>query len=73
MTRIGWIGTGVMGASMAAHLLAAGYELTVTSRTAGKAQALLDRGATWAETPAAVAARSDVVFTMVGYPDDVAR
>jgi len=71
MTRIGWIGTGVMGASMAAHLLAAGHELTVTSRTRGKAQALLDAGATWAETPAAVAARSDVVFTMVGYPDDV--
>jgi 3-hydroxyisobutyrate dehydrogenase len=71
MTRIGWIGTGVMGASMAAHLLAAGHELTVTSRTREKAQALLDAGATWAETPAAVAARSDVVFTMVGYPDDV--
>ena len=71
VTRVGWIGTGVMGASMSAHLLAAGYEVTVTTRTRGKAQALLDAGAMWADTPAVVAARSDVVFTMVGYPDDV--
>jgi 3-hydroxyisobutyrate dehydrogenase len=69
--RIGWIGTGVMGASMAAHLLAAGHKVTVTTRTPAKAQPLLDAGALWVDTPGAVAARSDVVFTMVGYPEDV--
>ena len=70
-TRIGWVGTGVMGASICGRLLDAGYELTVTTRSRAKAEALLARGATWAETPAAVAARADVVFTMVGFPADV--
>ncbi|OHB79978.1 MAG: oxidoreductase [Planctomycetes bacterium RBG_16_64_10] len=70
-TRIGWIGTGVMGRSMAGHLIDAGFSLTVSNRTAAKARALLDRGAAWADTPQAVAQQSDVVFTMVGYPDDV--
>jgi 3-hydroxyisobutyrate dehydrogenase len=69
--RIGWIGTGVMGSSMCAHLLAAGHSVTVTTRTPAKAAPLLDAGATWAESPAAVAAASDVVFVMVGYPADV--
>lgn len=71
MQRIGWIGTGVMGISMAGHLLAAGWPLTVYTRTRAKAQPLLDRGAAWAESPAAVAAASDVVFSIVGYPADV--
>ena len=71
LTRIGWIGTGVMGASMCGHLLDAGYDVVVTSRTRAKAQALVDRGATWAETPGAVAADRDVLFTMVGYPSEV--
>jgi 3-hydroxyisobutyrate dehydrogenase len=70
-TRVGWIGTGVMGASMCGHLVAAGYEATVSSRTRAKAEPLLADGATWAEQPGDVAARSDVVFTMLGYPDDV--
>jgi 3-hydroxyisobutyrate dehydrogenase len=70
-TRIGWIGTGVMGASMCGHLLTAGYRLTVYSRTRSKAQPLLDRGAQWAESSRAVAAESDVLFTMVGFPQDV--
>jgi 3-hydroxyisobutyrate dehydrogenase len=70
-TRVGWIGTGVMGGSMCGHLVAAGYETTVSTRTRPKAEALLAAGATWAEQPAEVAARSDVVFTMLGYPDDV--
>ncbi|RIK63835.1 MAG: oxidoreductase [Planctomycetota bacterium] len=69
--RIGWIGTGVMGRSMAGHLLAAGYELTVFNRTRDKARELLDRGAAWANSPAETAAGRDVVFTMVGYPRDV--
>ena len=70
-TRIGWIGTGVMGASMCGHLLTAGYRVTVHSRTRLKAQSLLDRGAQWANSSRAVAAESDVLFTMVGFPQDV--
>ncbi len=70
---IGWIGTGVMGSSMCGHLLTAGYRVTVHSRTPSKAQPLLDRGAQWAESPRAVAAASDVLFTMVGFPQDVHR
>lgn len=71
VTRIGWIGTGVMGASMCRHLLAKGYAVTVTTRTRSRAERLLDAGATWADTPAEVAAATDVVFSMVGYPSDV--
>jgi 3-hydroxyisobutyrate dehydrogenase len=70
-TRIGWIGTGVMGKSMCGHLIAAGFPTTVYSRTREKAEALLAAGASWAATPAEVAERSDVVFTMVGFPQDV--
>ncbi len=70
-TRIGWIGTGVMGASMCGHLLTAGHHVTVHSRTQSKAQPLLDCGAQWAENPRAVAIDSDVLFTMVGFPQDV--
>jgi len=70
-TRVGWIGTGVMGASMCGHVLAAGYRVTVHNRTRARAEPLLARGAAWAETPAQVAAASDVVFSIVGYPDDV--
>lgn len=70
-TRVGWIGTGVMGASMCGHLLAAGFATTVTSRTKAKSQPLLDRGATWADSPRAVAEASDIVFAIVGFPSDV--
>ncbi|MGI9519783.1 MAG: NAD(P)-dependent oxidoreductase [Pirellulaceae bacterium] len=70
-TRIGWIGTGVMGGPMAGHLRAAGYQVTVFSRTSARAQSLLDNGALWADSPRAVAAASDVIFTIVGYPHDV--
>jgi 3-hydroxyisobutyrate dehydrogenase len=70
-TRIGWIGTGVMGRPMAGHLLARGYALTVHSRTREKAEDLLARGAEWADAPRAAAARSDVVVTMVGFPHEV--
>ena len=70
-TSIGWIGTGVMGSSMCGHLLTAGYRVTVHSRTQSKVQPLLDRGAQWAESPRAVAAASDVLITMVGFPQDV--
>lgn len=70
-TRIGWIGAGVMGSSMCGHLFTAGYHVTVHSRTRSKAQPLLDRGAQWAESPRAVTAESDILFTMVGFPQDV--
>ena len=70
-TALGWIGTGVMGASMCGHLLAAGYRVTVNSRTRARAEPLLEAGAAWADSPAAVAAAADVVFTMVGFPADV--
>lgn len=70
-TIIGFIGTGVMGKSMAGHLLSAGYPLIVYSRTKDKAQDLLDKGATWAAAPKAIAETASVIFTMVGYPADV--
>ena len=70
-TRIGWIGTGVMGASMCGHLMNAGFSATIYSRTKSKSQALLNNGAAWAESPKAVAEKSDVVFSIVGFPHDV--
>src|SRR6185436_12880718 len=70
-TRLGWIGTGVMGRSMCGHLLAKGFTCTVYNRSRDKAQALLDQGAIWAATPKAVAEQSDIVFSIVGYPKDV--
>ena len=70
-TRIGWIGTGVMGSSMCGHLLDAGFTATVFNRSREKAEKLLARGAQWAESPRAVAGESDVIFTIVGFPADV--
>ncbi len=69
--RIGWIGSGVMGNSMAGHLLAAGHSLTVHSRTKSRASGLLSRGASWAETPAEAASGQDFLFSMVALPTDV--
>ena len=71
MTRIGWVGTGVMGASMVRRVMEAGYDLTLTSRTRSKAEPLLEAGATWADTPAEVAAVSDISCAIVGFPGDV--
>jgi 3-hydroxyisobutyrate dehydrogenase len=70
-TRIGWIGTGVMGSSMCGHLLAKGYPVAVNTRTKSKADSLVAAGATWADSPRAVGEQSDVVFTIVGFPADV--
>ena len=70
-TSVGWIGTGVMGASMVGHLIAEGYRLTFHTRTREKAAALEAAGASWAESPAEVAAASDVIFAIVGFPSDV--
>lgn len=70
-TRLGWIGTGVMGSSMCGHLMTRGFSVTVFSRTKSKTQPLLDRGAQWADSPREVGLQSDVVFSMVGFPADV--
>ncbi|MDO4805870.1 MAG: NAD(P)-dependent oxidoreductase [Coriobacteriales bacterium] len=71
MRNVAFIGTGIMGAAIVGHLMDAGYKLTVYNRTKDKAQPLLDRGATWADSVAEAARNADVVFTMVGYPKDV--
>ena len=68
---IGFIGTGVMGKSMAAHLQEAGYSIAVYTRTKEKAEELIKKGASWKNTVAELAAASDVIITMVGYPSDV--
>jgi 3-hydroxyisobutyrate dehydrogenase len=69
--QIGWIGTGVMGLSMCAHILEAGYPVCIFTRTKEKAANLLDQGATWCSSPAQVAKSGDIIFTMVGFPQDV--
>lgn len=69
--QIAWIGTGVMGRSMAGHLLDAGHTLKVHNRTKSKAADLLGHGAKWAETPADAAEGAEIACTIVGYPEDV--
>jgi 3-hydroxyisobutyrate dehydrogenase len=68
---VAFIGTGVMGRSMAGHLQRAGHALHVYNRTRDKAQALLEAGATWHDSAGAAAAAADVVITMLGFPADV--
>lgn len=68
---IGFVGTGVMGKSMAGHFLKAGYQVLVYTRSKEKAEELLAQGAAWKDTVAALAREADVVITMVGYPHDV--
>lgn len=70
-TVIGFIGTGVMGKSMAKHLINAGFPVVVYNRTKEKASELLDKGAKWANSPMDVAQKANVIFTIVGYPKDV--
>ncbi|KAL8040536.1 hypothetical protein ABFX02_10G104900 [Erythranthe guttata] len=70
-TKLGWIGTGVMGRSMCSHLLKAGYAVTIFTRTQSKAESLLSMGAQWADSPKSLASQSDVIFSIVGYPSDV--
>jgi len=68
---IGWIGTGKMGSSMAGHFINSGYICNIYNRTYSKAKPLIDKGARWCNNPEEVALKSDIVFTMVGYPEDV--
>jgi len=70
-TKIGWVGTGVMGRWMCQHVMDLGYQMTVYNRTKAKADPLVDAGAAWADSPQAVAENSDVIFTIVGFPADV--
>ena len=70
-TVVGFVGTGVMGKSMAKHFLQAGYTVLIYTRTKAKAQELLDAGAVWKEQVSELAAQADVIITMVGYPSDV--
>ncbi|OWK36959.1 NAD(P)-dependent oxidoreductase [Fimbriiglobus ruber] len=70
-TKIGWIGTGVMGRWMCQHAMTKGFAATVYNRSADKLQPLVDAGATAAASPKEVAARSDIVFAIVGFPKDV--
>jgi 3-hydroxyisobutyrate dehydrogenase len=71
MASIAFIGTGVMGRSMAANLLKAGHTLQIHNRTKAKAEPLIEAGAHWHSTPGAAAARADFVITIVGFPEDV--
>ncbi|MGN0838612.1 MAG: NAD(P)-dependent oxidoreductase [Pyramidobacter sp.] len=71
LKKIGFIGLGVMGRSMASNLLKAGFHLTVYNRTKASADKLLGAGAVWADSPAEVMRAADAVITIVGYPRDV--
>lgn len=70
-TIIGFIGVGVMGKSMASHLLKAGYQVVVYNRTKEKALNLIEEGAIWKDTIKEVAETANVIITIVGYPKDV--
>lgn len=69
--KVGFIGLGVMGQSMAGHILEAGHELFVFNRTKSKANNLVEQGATWLDTPKEVAEAAELVITIVGYPKDI--
>lgn len=68
---VGFIGTGVMGSSMAGHLLAGGNEVHVYNRTKSKAEKLIQAGAVWEDSPSELASKCSIIFTIVGYPRDV--
>ena len=69
--KIGWIGTGIMGSSMAGHLQSSGHKLHVFNRTRQKADAILKQGGRWCESPADIMGKAEIIFTMVGTPADV--
>jgi len=69
--NIGWIGTGIMGSSMCMHLIKAGYLIYVYNRTKEKTNTLIKNGAKWCDTPIEVCQHSQVIFSILGFPDDV--
>ena len=71
LPKIAFIGLGLMGAPMASHLLLAGHEMHLYSRSRSKAESLIAAGGIWYNTAAAAAAKADIVITMVGLPSDV--
>ena len=71
LKKIGFVGTGIMGAAMAGHLMDAGFEVSVYNRTKSKAQSLIERGAKWCDTVSECATNQDVIISIVGYPKDV--
>ncbi|MBO0424032.1 oxidoreductase [Enterococcus plantarum] len=71
MSQIGFIGTGVMGASIVRNMIKQGLNVNVYNRTKSKTDELIKEGAVWQETPAAITEASDIIFTMVGFPKDV--
>lgn len=71
--NLGWIGTGVMGNAMCGHLIDAGHTLSVHNRTMSKSDNLISKGAQWCDSPESVAAASDIVFSIVGFPADVEK
>ncbi len=71
MKKIAFVGIGVMGKSVVRHLLHANYPVTVYTRTKSKTEDLLAQGATWANTAREATEQADIIFTMVGYPQDV--
>lgn len=70
-TKIGWIGTGIMGEPMCGHIVDAGYKTFIYTRSKEKAEGLIAKGAIWCGSPGEVANSSDVIFTIVGFPEDV--
>lgn len=68
---IGFVGTGVMGKSMAGHLIDKGYEVNVYNRTKSKADDLVEKGANWCDSIATLSEKSDIIISIVGYPKDV--
>jgi len=69
--KIGWIGTGVMGSSMAGHVQDGGHDLYLYNRTREKAEGLVKRGGNWCSSPAEVSRNAEIIFTIVGHPKDV--
>lgn len=69
--KLGWIGTGVMGVSMAGRLMDEGHDLFVYNRTRKKARPLIDRGAQWFDSPLEVVQKANAIFSIVGFPQDV--
>jgi len=71
MQKIGFIGTGVMGSGIINNLLNADYHVDIYTRTESKAEPLIAKGAKWYANPKEVAENADIIFTMVGFPQDV--
>lgn len=71
--KIGWIGTGVMGKSMCLHLINSGNTAYIYNRTKQKAAELLEKGAFWCDSPEEVAEKSEIIFSIVGFPEDVEK